>query len=677
MSDDNKFPEPLGNNQLSAYAMFEQRKYYKDIIYPSDFEVPSPIDLWYSRPLFGKVNTNGDAIYTPKTYLKEIGNNVWALDFVVDAFNDFKTEFLFLNKKAVEGTPYALLKPSRGWDSALNLYDSYMDEVYEAFINFIDTNQAHNNLATFGEFMDVFYRFIDNASPNVPITLSQFILSRNCPATISGMMIDISTDTHGNDVDKFNHFLNNDNFVCFVETAERFGFKVDKNFPGRLIVDIRSPVMCRAGDPSIPPSLGGMGYILRYPKQPTMFTTPPPAPPIPFTHPPPPQQDDNPFSVGDRIAVAATRFENRDDGYNYQILKNHTLLENRIQEPGYRTKKYNNSNVLDLLRNTYAFQEEKIPIYGTIVSFNPTVEEGTLYFGGGYTQPNEPSVIINMSVMTGELGTSPSGIWHKTREVIRAIELNDLGTLKIEPDYVYKHNYNPPNISEPGMYVELPLSAIHLKNDNPSFVVTRFKNRLNYPSQLQKYRRQKDAADKLYQSKRVIYDTQTLPEWERLKQRSESAWEFYENPNNQLTLTNLFRRRYKDAAMDDIIMLKEICVQFYYSYVSINPTTTITKVIPCGGPNSYISKRSVVKREQISQSLIREKYDDPYWLKQYILFQNAQSLNKYSFDTLRIIRKRAVEIYTQMGFTTAINYIKSQMIKEQTVSTMPLAKFKK
>ena len=296
---------------------------------------------------------------------------------------------------------------------------------------------------------------------------------------------------------------------------------------------------------------------------------------------------------------------------------------------------------------------------------------------GHYTSPNEPSVIINMSAMTGELGTSPRRMWHETGHTIRAIELSDLGTLKIEPNYVYGHAWNPPNIAEPGMYVELPLSAIHLKNDNPSFVVTRFKNRLNYPSQLQKYRRQKDAADKLYQSKRVIYDTQTLPEWERLKQRSESVWEFYENPNNQLTLTNLFRRRYKDAAMDDIIMLREICMQFYYSYVAINPTTTITKVVPCGGPNSYISKRSVVKREQINQSLIREKYDDPYWLKQYILFQNAQSLNKYSFDTLRIIRKRAVEIYTQMGFTSAINYIKSQMIKEQTVSTLPLGKFKK
>ena len=106
---------PEGKNGMPALTLFNERLFYAED-YPSSFEVASPLDLWYNRPLFGKVDPEGDSIFAPQNYMKQIAganSNVWALDFVVDAFNDFKSEFLFLNKREVEGTPFARLAPKR------------------------------------------------------------------------------------------------------------------------------------------------------------------------------------------------------------------------------------------------------------------------------------------------------------------------------------------------------------------------------------------------------------------------------------------------------------------------------------------------------------------------------------------------------------------------------------
>ena len=191
--------EPTGNNSLSAYSIFEERKYYTDIIYPSEMFVPKPFDIWNERNYFGKVNFDGDACFAAKDGLKQIENNVWALDFVADAFNEFKQQFLFLNKRQVEGTPYELLTPTRGWSSAIDLYDQYMDSVYDVFLTYIEDSNKQSKIKTFNEFMDVMYDFVNDSSPNIPLTFSSFITSNKCPNTISGLMIDISTNKHDND----------------------------------------------------------------------------------------------------------------------------------------------------------------------------------------------------------------------------------------------------------------------------------------------------------------------------------------------------------------------------------------------------------------------------------------------------------------------------------------------
>ena len=104
---------PLGSNGLSALAMFEEREYYKVAIYPSEFEAPVPFDLWYKRPLFGKIDPKGNPMFPLKSHMKQLvsdNSNVWVMDFVADAFRDFQAEFLFVNERDVAGTPFEFLK---------------------------------------------------------------------------------------------------------------------------------------------------------------------------------------------------------------------------------------------------------------------------------------------------------------------------------------------------------------------------------------------------------------------------------------------------------------------------------------------------------------------------------------------------------------------------------------
>jgi hypothetical protein len=104
-----------GDNGLSSFAMFTQRKKYKEEVYPT-FYTPKPLDLWYdkTKTFYGKVDTNGEPLVLQEQYLKQVSSgsvNSFALDFVVDAFNDFKKKYVFLNKKESDNTPFEFLNP--------------------------------------------------------------------------------------------------------------------------------------------------------------------------------------------------------------------------------------------------------------------------------------------------------------------------------------------------------------------------------------------------------------------------------------------------------------------------------------------------------------------------------------------------------------------------------------
>ena len=156
---------PSADNGLSAFAMFTQRQKYKKESYPTT-TIPKPVDLWYddTKNYFGKTNLEGESIVLREKYLKQVPSgsvNSFAVDFVVDAYNDFKKKYVFLNKKNSTGTSFQFLEPTDGWQSAPITYNTYLDSVFELFTNnFLSSNQREQQLFTFEDFISLFKKFL-------------------------------------------------------------------------------------------------------------------------------------------------------------------------------------------------------------------------------------------------------------------------------------------------------------------------------------------------------------------------------------------------------------------------------------------------------------------------------------------------------------------------------------
>jgi len=681
---------PQGSNGLSALAMFDQRMFYKQTVYPSQDEAPTPFDLWYERPLFGKVAPDGDPIFAPQNHMKQLagGNgNVWVVDFVADAFNDFKKEFLFLNKKTVDGTPFALLIPERGWISVIVEYNNYMDMVYNLFVRYIGDHGKDSEIVSFDKFMNLFYRFAEINSPHVPITLSQYIASPFCSPAASGLMLDISLDTHGNDTDKYNHFINDDNFICFAETAERFGFKIDKNFPGRLIADIKSPVMTREGDPGLPPSRGGEGYMRKYPKAPPIFKKTRPSPPELVRVPEPTRYPEIAFEIGDEVQFIS-RNTVQTSNQHHIILRNFTELKNRSYGLGVIPRTIIDDRVADapikkdafLLMaavGTTGWYGGASQIYtGKVVAIDPDENErrntwGTWVNnsgGGGGGRARPQIAIIQLEAASAGWMVGQSSIDFNTLQSIWSPTTHTIGGTTLEIfidsnglDWGNKTKQYPDNFKYGNSFpfVEVPLDALHMIKTADMLRLERFHNRVSYPAKKALWEQKMAVAQKLYDDKVQDFLQRVEPAWLAAKAKSDKDWLFYRTAP-RLAAYNLFQSRYNKAYLFDMSSLKEICMQFYYSYTADNPVATVSKLVNCGS-RTRITEQKIIKREQISRDLMERKYSDTYWLKQYILIRNAESEDKRTFDALRLIRRRAIEVYNQRGVASALKYIKKQI----------------
>jgi hypothetical protein len=76
-----------------------------------------------------------------------------------------------------------------------------------------------------------------------PITRSSFIATSICPHTTTGLIIELGDKDHSEDTLKVEEFIKDPGFEFYRNAAHKFGFRVDKNAPWRIITDINSPNM--------------------------------------------------------------------------------------------------------------------------------------------------------------------------------------------------------------------------------------------------------------------------------------------------------------------------------------------------------------------------------------------------------------------------------------------------
>jgi hypothetical protein len=251
-----------GRNGMNSYSYYKFRKFYKDASYPDLYpdygvhgggfgEEPEPIDLWYDKPLFGKYDLNGNAMYLSETNLKQLSSpssneTFFAVDFAVDAFQDLQLHFAkaLAQKKLDPSFKLAKLSPSQAWLSATNLHHDFIMKTYEVFIGtYIQNNNLHCKIETFDDFMHHFMSFMRENATAMPFTRTGFIGSKYCPQHISGFIIDMENTNLGDDKIKISNLLSQPSFSFYISAAKNHGFMVDKNIPSRLVADLSNPKM--------------------------------------------------------------------------------------------------------------------------------------------------------------------------------------------------------------------------------------------------------------------------------------------------------------------------------------------------------------------------------------------------------------------------------------------------
>jgi len=239
------------NNQKAGFS-FENRKIYKEDQFIIKDNSTEPIDLWYDKPYYGIVNHLNQPVYVSPKYLKQISSDegdLYALNFVANAFEDFKS--IFLRERAMRrvvetGSGFLDMNPAKAWEPSRNIYSDYLRDVYAVYINqYYPNNKRAKGVETFEDFVNNFMEFVEDSviGAKSPFTLSSFLMNKTVSPLASGLVIELAEDDHSDDLNKSVAYIRDPNFIFYKGLAKKYGFRLDKNAPWRLIADLSSPAM--------------------------------------------------------------------------------------------------------------------------------------------------------------------------------------------------------------------------------------------------------------------------------------------------------------------------------------------------------------------------------------------------------------------------------------------------
>ena len=237
---------PFANKNSNPKDLYESRSLY-DELYPLD---TSQFDLWNSLPLYGKVDEQGTPVYPIESYLVYISQagdkkQLAALNFVANAFRKMREHYKTIMRLDSEVGPTKFfsktLEPKRAWESSIVGYGNYIQALYEDFYeNVLLGLEYSNKIKNFKDFTALLFDYIkDNGKAFTRMAYGQ---SRNTTVLNTGLAIEIYSADYGDDSISFS-FINDPNFPIYEELCRKYGFRIDRNIPWRIIANLNSDNM--------------------------------------------------------------------------------------------------------------------------------------------------------------------------------------------------------------------------------------------------------------------------------------------------------------------------------------------------------------------------------------------------------------------------------------------------
>ncbi len=241
----NDLINPIGANDLSSFAMYYQRALYEEKIYP--LNAAWPIDLWYNKQLYGKVDRAQNSIHTTGPSLQPISAasvpNLFALGPVVRAFQAFAAHMRKANIMGVatdRGNPKLYdVQAHQAFVNPIEKYNAYLQGAYQVYHNLF-TPEQNEKILSFPSFVDDYKSYLLEVVRTYPVTQTNFFLTPSVSPFSTGLAISIDNGDCGDDNYKYVNYLSDPNYDFYTKVAKKFGFIVNRNAPWILWADIFS-----------------------------------------------------------------------------------------------------------------------------------------------------------------------------------------------------------------------------------------------------------------------------------------------------------------------------------------------------------------------------------------------------------------------------------------------------
>jgi hypothetical protein len=229
-------------NSQRAMELYGWRSYYKAATEDIFAELPNFIDLWYNTPYYGKADLHGKLVVVNPNNLKfSIKDNVTLLNFVFDAFEDFRK---FLNhatqrgRTTISNTLFGGCKAKKSYQDPFLQYFNYGASVLDEYHKYL--RSSTKTIATVRGYIQEFLVFLSQIT-NI-FTFSSYYASSAVNINSTGLAVELWDAKAGSDLEK-NKIFRHPDFYTYVQAAANFGLRIDKNAPWRLIADLKSKPM--------------------------------------------------------------------------------------------------------------------------------------------------------------------------------------------------------------------------------------------------------------------------------------------------------------------------------------------------------------------------------------------------------------------------------------------------
>ncbi len=206
-----------------------------------------PVSFSLHNQHYGKLNNSLMSLQPNEDKLVTINaeNDLQVLDFVADAYFAFFEElqsFKISNRFSPQSKIYNF--EAKGKKENLDQkYDLFLQDQYSYFLSFVNSRNLNNKIADIDSFLVTFSDFVSSRTPATPYAKSSFVYSNRISRKLSGLVIDLDTGDPNDDPNKINNYIDDEDFNCFQDLANSFGFVVNKDIPWQIVADLNSVEM--------------------------------------------------------------------------------------------------------------------------------------------------------------------------------------------------------------------------------------------------------------------------------------------------------------------------------------------------------------------------------------------------------------------------------------------------